>query len=63
METITVALWATNLEIATVNLASWIAAIDTRMAEAKAGGAELLVMPEFACSQWLGFAPPDLRID
>jgi predicted amidohydrolase len=63
METITVALWATNLEIATVNLASWIAAIDTRMAEAKAGGAELLVMPEFACSQWLSFAPPDLRID
>jgi len=63
METITVALWATNLEIAAVNLASWIAAIDTRMAEAKAGGAELLVMPEFACSQWLGFAPPDLSID
>jgi len=36
METITVALWATNLEIAAVDLASWIAAIDTRMAEAKA---------------------------
>ena len=63
METITVALWATNLEIAAVNLANWIAAIDTRMAEAKAAGARLLVMPEFACSQWLGFAPPDLTID
>jgi len=63
METISVALWATNLEIAATDLASWIAAIDTRMAEAKAGGAELLVMPEFACSQWLGFAPPDLPID
>ena len=63
METITVALWATNLEIAAVDLASWIASIDTRMAEAKAAGADLLVMPEFACSQWLGFAPPDLPID
>jgi len=63
METITVALWATNLEIVAANLASWIAAIDTRMAEAKAAGARLLVMPEFACSQWLGFAPPDLTID
>ena len=63
METITVALWATNLEIVAANLATWIAAIDTRMAEAEAAGARLLVMPEFACSQWLGFAPPDLTID
>ena len=63
MKTITVALWATNLEIAAANLASWIAAIDTRMAEAKAAGAQLLVMPEFACSQWLGFAPPGLPVN
>ena len=32
------------------------------MAEAKAAGAQLLLMPEFACSQWLGFSPPDLPI-
>jgi predicted amidohydrolase len=63
MQTITVALWATNLEIAAANLANWIAAIDARMAEAKAAGAQLLVMPEFACSQWLAFAPPELPID
>ena len=63
METITVALWATNLEVPATDLASWIAAIETRMAEAKAAGARLLVMPEFACSQWLGFAPPDLPVD
>ena len=63
METITVALWATNLEMPAANVASWIAAIDARMAEAKAAGANLLVMPEFACSQWLGFAPADLPID
>jgi len=63
METITVALWATNLEIVAASLASWIAAIDSRMAEAKAAGARLLVMPEYACSQWLGFAPPGLTID
>src|SRR5690349_25092880 len=63
METITVALWATNLEMPAASLSSWIAAIDARMAEAKAAGAQLLVMPEFACSQWLGFAPPGLAID
>ena len=33
------------------------------MAEAQAAGAELLVLPEFACAQWLGFAPVGLPLD
>jgi predicted amidohydrolase len=63
METLTVALWATNLEPVTVSLAAWVASVETRMAEAQAAGARLLVMPEFACGQWLAFAPIGLRID
>lgn len=63
METLTVALWATNLEPLTVSLAAWVAGVEARMAEAHAAGARLLVLPEFACSQWLAFAPLDLGID
>jgi predicted amidohydrolase len=52
-----------NLEPITVSLAAWVAGVETRMAEAQAAGARLLVMPEFACAQWLAFAPLGLRID
>ena len=34
--------------------------VEARMAEAQAAGAGLLVLPEFACAQWLSFAPPGL---
>lgn len=33
------------------------------MAEAHAAGAGLLVLPEFACAQWLSFAPVGLPLD
>ena len=60
METLTAALWATNLEPPASNLAAWVASVEARMAEAQASGAQLLVLPEFACAQWLSFAPADL---
>jgi len=63
METITVGLWATNIEPPAASLAAWAALVETRMAEAQAAGAELLVLPEFACAQWLGFAPVGLPLD
>ncbi len=63
MDTLTVALWATNLEPPVTSLAGWTAALEARMAEAHAAGARLLVLPEFACAQWLGFAPPGLGLD
>jgi predicted amidohydrolase len=63
METITVGLWATNLEPPATSLAAWVAAVEERMAEAQAAGAQLLVLPEFACAQWLGFAPVGLPLD
>ena len=60
METLTIALWATNLEPPLASLADWTARVEARMAEAHAAGAGLLAMPEFACAQWLSFAPPGL---
>ena len=63
METLTVGLWATNIEPPAASPAAWAALVETRMAEAQAAGAELLVLPEFACAQWLGFAPVGLPLD
>ena len=60
METLTIALWATNLEPPLASLADWTARVEARMAEAHAAGAGLLAMPEFACAQWLSFAPVGL---
>ena len=60
METLTIALWATNLEPPLASLADWLARVEARVAEAQGAGAGLLVMPEFACAQWLSFAPPGL---
>lgn len=59
-QSITLALWATNLSVPLNGLGAWAAAIDARMAEAREQGAELLVMPEYAAEQWLSFAPGDL---
>ena len=63
METLTAALWAINLEPPATALAAWVAGVEARMAEAQAAGARLLVLPEFACAQWLSFAPPGLPVN
>ena len=60
METVSLDLWAVNLEPVLPDLTSWLARVDERMAAAAARGAHMLVMPEFACAQWLSFAPADL---
>jgi predicted amidohydrolase len=60
---LTVALWATDLAQPLNGIDAWAAAVDARMASARAQGAELFLMPEYACAQWLSFAPPDLRPD
>lgn len=36
---------------------AWFTCIDQRLAEAATAGADLLVMPEYACAQWLSFLP------
>lgn len=57
MTSLSVALWATNLTPRLSGLDAWIAGVDARLAQAKAQGAGLLVLPEYACVQWLSFAP------
>jgi predicted amidohydrolase len=63
METLTAALWAINLEPPATTLATWVASVEARMADAQAAGARLLVLPEFACAQWLSFAPARLPVN
>ncbi len=60
MDTLTVALWATSLAPPLNGIDAWAARLDAQMAEAREAGARLLVMPEYACEQWLSFAPADL---
>lgn len=59
-DTITVALWATNLGLPLESLDDWLVAVEARVAAAAADGAALLVMPELASKQWLRFAPRGL---
>lgn len=63
LERPTLALWATNLARPLNGIAGWAEAVDAKMAEAKAAGAALLVMPEYAAEQWLSFAPDGLAPD
>lgn len=56
-ETLTIALWATNLEPAVASLEAWTVGVSAMLARAAADGAAMLVMPEYACAQWLSFAP------
>ena len=60
---VTVALWATNLARPLTGIDAWVEAVDARMAEARAQGADLFLMPEYASAQWLSFAPRDLPTD
>jgi predicted amidohydrolase len=62
LETLSAALWATNLEIPAAGVESWTAFVDARMQELAATGFRLLALPEFACAQWLSFAPPGLAL-
>ena len=60
MEHVSVDLWAANLQVAPDSLQSWLASVETRLQQAATREAQLLVMPEFCCAQWLSFAPADL---
>jgi len=57
MEHVSLDLWAANLEAPTPDLASWLARVESHLASAAATGAQMLAMPEYACAQWLHFAP------
>ncbi|MCR9218627.1 MAG: nitrilase [Alphaproteobacteria bacterium] len=57
----TVALWAVNMAQPLNGIGAWLAKLDDKMAEAAAGGADLLVLPEYMSEQWLSFAPSGLK--
>ena len=63
METVTLALWAANLGRPLASLAEWVAVAEAKLAEAEAGGADLLMLPEWMASHWLSFAPAGLAKD
>jgi predicted amidohydrolase len=58
---LTLALWATNLSVPVNGLSGWAARVEAKLAEAAAAGARLMVMPEYACEQWLSFKPDGLE--
>lgn len=59
--TVGVALWAANLAYPVNGLDGWLSLADGLMAEAKARGAALFVMPEYASAHWLAQAPAALK--
>ncbi|MFW8637511.1 nitrilase-related carbon-nitrogen hydrolase [Cribrihabitans pelagius] len=63
MEHVSIDLWAANLEPAVPDLNTWLNQLEARVAQTAARGASMLVLPEFACAQWLSFAPADLPKD
>ena len=60
LEHVSLDLWAANLETPTPDLATWLARVEQRLTTAAATGAQMLVLPEYACAKWLHFAPHDL---
>ena len=60
MDHVSVDLWAANLELPLPDLATWLHRVEVRLADAAARGCQILVLPEFACAQWLTFSPVDL---
>ncbi len=63
MNTLTVALWASHLAVPLTDLDDWVGSVEAKMIEARAAGARLLALPEYACAQWLRYAPADLPAD
>lgn len=59
-ETLTVALWATHLTGPLAGPEVWLQRVGVRLARAREEGAGLLMLPEYACAQWLHYAPANL---
>lgn len=60
MDYISIDLWAANLEPVLPDLQTWLASLEARVTQTAARGGQMLVLPEFACAQWLSFAPADM---
>ncbi len=62
-DTLGVALWATDLATPVAGPDAWLQRVEARLGQAREEGAELLMLPEYACAQWLHYAPADLPAD
>lgn len=60
MTHVSVDLWSANLEVPLTSLADWMVRLETRLSTASQRGSQILALPEFACAQWLSFAPAEL---
>jgi predicted amidohydrolase len=55
-----VALWAMNLAYPVASLQDWAGLVESQAAAAKAQGAQIFLMPEYAAAHWLHFIPPTM---
>lgn len=60
MDKLTIALWPVGMAAVPASIDDAAARIESRLAEAAAAGAGLLMLPEYLGEQWLAWAPPDL---
>ena len=60
-EILKIALWSINFRRKLSNLGDWLALVEQQIANAKEGGAELLILPEYASEHWMAFAPDTLH--
>ena len=60
-ENLNIALWSINFRRKLSNLGDWLALVEQQIANAKEGGAELLILPEYASEHWMAFAPDTLH--
>ncbi|WP_137387884.1 nitrilase-related carbon-nitrogen hydrolase [Rhodoligotrophos defluvii] len=63
IDQVTLALWAVNLGRPLNGISAWVAGIEQKMQQTKRQGADMLILPEYACEQWLSFKPEGLRPD
>jgi predicted amidohydrolase len=52
-----IALWAVNLASKVTTIESWLTGLREQVDEAVRVGAEILMLPEYACMAWLDFKP------
>lgn len=61
MTKFSVALWALDFSFPVASMDAWLALVAGKARAAKAQGAAILVLPEYACVHWYQFAPEDLK--
>ncbi len=54
------ALWAVNLSTRLLNLDSWLLLVEKQVKLAAASDMDMLVLPEYACMQWLYWKPENI---